>query len=338
MNKLYYLGKAADGYGWGVLNQNLIEALKKYCEVEVCQNPKRHRYDAPIFVPGGDQLQCGKMIRAPMVIGYCVFEMPLGEAAKWNAKRYDWIFTPSEWCANRVRTEAAASHVSCLYQGVDLERFSPQPYDEKRKGFRVFSGGKWEYRKAQDIVIAAMKIFLSQRKDSVLVTMWHNPWPDTMSSMDKSYLIGKEPFEGMDPKKLITIPPASNKQLGRIYAEADVGLFPNRCEGATNMIMMEFMACQRPVIATRATGQGEILDKDYPLALTQGSWDEAGWFNTDVSDLLVHLEKAYNNREDLRALGVKCRKLIEPYTWDATAKQIALKAFGEPSAASHASA
>ncbi len=326
--RLYYLGKPGDGYGWGVANTNLVRELKKLCDVEVCTSD-RNRFDAPVFVPVSDGgLKPDRPIKAPRVLGYGFWEMPIErDRARVNAERFDWIFAGSEWCANRVREATGATNVSALVQGVDLERFTPQPWAENRPGFRVFSGGKYEFRKGQDIVIAAMRIFMSQRKDVALITSWHNPWPETMRSMEQSWLIEpSKPLDGIDPARVVSLPPLANADLPPIYAQADCGLFPNRCEGGTNLVMSEFMACGRPVIASAATGQKELLG-DYPLNLTQGSFDNAGWFNANVSDCLVQLEKLYQNRSLCASLGAVARQKIERHTWRGCAKEIVSRAF-----------
>jgi hypothetical protein len=71
-------------------------------------------------------------------------------------------------------------------QGVDVEIFSPkvrgtrEPRPQRLQGrFVIFSGGKFELRKAQDIAVAAFKAF-SQAYPSakaLLMFSWYNPWP-----------------------------------------------------------------------------------------------------------------------------------------------------------------
>lgn len=328
MNKLYYLGKPSDGFGWGVCNTNLVAALKKHCDVVVCDDDRRNRFDAPVFAPIPDHsLKPGRPLKAPRVMGYAFVEEPLTDAAKVNAEKYDVIFAGSEWCSRRIREQAGANNVVTLIQGIDFERFKPMPYRE-RQGFRVFSGGKYEFRKAQDVVIAAMRLFLDQRKDAILISAWHNPWPETMKTMAQSPLIDHTVGLGELPKeRVFNIPPIPNSRTPEVYAESDVGLFPNRCEAGTNLVMMEYAACGRPVIPAMATGQAELFPADYPLRITQGSYCPAGWFHADVSDCLVQLERAYQNREALRNLGGYCANLMKPHTWDRAAKIIADHAF-----------
>ena len=328
MKRLYYLGKPADGFGWGVCNTNLVAALSKHCEVITDIPTERNRFDAPVFMPLQDGgLRPQRPVKAPKVLGYGFWEMPLDEeAARCNAGRYDWIFAGSEWCANRVRSASGATHVSALIQGVDLERFKPLPR-KGTVGFRVFSGGKYEFRKGQDIVLAAMRVFMTIRQDVVLVTAWHNPWPDTARSMEQSWLINPaEPAAGLPQDRLFMLPQIANAQMPEVYAECDVGFFPNRCEGGTNLVMMEFMACGKPVIATSATGQGEVLAGGC-FKVQQGSYDHAGWFNADVSSCLVELERAYQNRAQLSAMGTQARDSVASYTWERAAKEIAARAF-----------
>ncbi len=38
--------------------------------------------------------------------------------------------------------------------------------------FVVFSGGKLEFRKGQDLAVAAMRIFMQRHSDVVFITAW----------------------------------------------------------------------------------------------------------------------------------------------------------------------
>ena len=42
--------------------------------------------------------------------------------------------------------------------------------------------------------------------------------------------------------------------MPQVYQNTDVGIFPSRCEAGTNLVMMEYMACGKPAIATVGTG------------------------------------------------------------------------------------
>jgi len=317
--KLYYLGQPADGYGWGVANTNLVRALSKYAKV-VVDNSKRDTFDAPVFVPIADSHlnPIRKIKRAPKVLGYCFTEWPIEGEAHRNARQYDVIFAGSTWNVRRLAEKGIPSQA--LVQGVDLDVFKPLP-PSKRKGFVVFSGGKFEFRKGQDYVIAAMKHFMANHGDVVLLTAWHNPWSESMASMKKSWLVGENPLDGLPLDRVISLPPMPNSKMPEVYGMAHIGLFPNRCEAGNNMVMCEFMACARTVIASAETGHRDVLSAGaYPLAT--GDLDPAGWFNPPVSDILAHLEHAYAHRNELVWRGNLCRAFTEQFTWDACAQKI----------------
>ena len=325
--KLYYLGKAEDGFGWGIANTNLIRELSTLCEL-VVDNSSQSKFDAPVFVPVADSsLNPVRRIRSsPRTLGYCFTEWPLTDKAERNARQYDVLFAGSEWNTQKL-LNAGIKQARTLVQGIDFERFKPMPPSD-RKGFVVFSGGKYEFRKGQDYVLRAMRYFMQCRSDVVLVAAWHNPWPQSAASMKNSWLIdAAKPFDGLPLDRVVQIPAIPNEKTPDIYSLAHVGLFPNRCEAGTNLVMCEFMACARPVIATFAHGHKDVLSADSALLLEGGSYDPAGWFNTNTSDIIAKLEYAYAHREEMIERGLKCRQDAEKLSWKKCAEKIVEAAF-----------
>lgn len=327
--KLYYIGQPGEGFGWGIANTNLIKHLKELCEV-VCVPRSQRNFDAPVFAPiQFRDLKPDVPWKAPRVIGYCFTEWPLPENSKRNARAYDIIFAGSMWNVQRLK-DAGIHHVDCLLQGIDASIFYPLPVSTRR-GFIVFSGGKYEFRKAQDYVIEAMRLFMASHNDVVLLASWENQWKESIMSMRQSWLIDFDnPIQGLPEDRIILTPPISNRRTPDLYGQAHIGLFPNRCEAGTNLVMSEFMACSRPVIASYAHGHKDVLEPDYPLLLKTGAFDPAGWFNPEVSDIIAHLEWAYAHREQLESLGGRCHKMTQKLTWQACARKIYEAAFLQP--------
>jgi glycosyltransferase involved in cell wall biosynthesis len=330
--RLYYLGKPEDGFGWGVANTNLIRALGEFCEVSI-DTSGRERFEAPVFAPLDASLKPvgRKRLRGPRVLGYCFTEFPLPFDAARNARQFDTLFAGSAWNVVRLAERGIAAEV--LQQGIDFERFTVQPASE-RKGFVVFSGGKFEFRKGQDYVAAALRHFMAAHPDVTLLAAWHNQWPEAAASMGNSWLLAdwRKPLADLPAERVFQIPPMRNDQTPALYAQAHVGVFPNRCEAGTNLVLCEFMACGRCVIATDRTGQADVLGTDGTdgtdaYRLRNGTWDPAGWFNCNVSDLIAALEHAYRHREELPARGMNCRRLVEKFTWRACAQKIFAAAF-----------
>lgn len=325
MKKLYYLARPGDGFGWGIANTNLVRELSKRCEVVI--DPPGDRFDGPCFVPVADSaLTPLRKVKAPRIIGYCFTEWPLTDKAERNARQYDVLFTGSSWNTDKLR-KAGIKRAETLLQGIDHERFKPQPPSE-RKGFVVFSGGKYEFRKGQDYVIAAMRLFMKMRSDVVLIASWANQWQQSIQTMNKSWLVdATDPMKDIPQDRFINLPLVPNEQLPAVYQLAHIGLFPNRCEAGTNLVMCEFMSCARPVIATFAHGHRDVLDGPGPFHLKSVDYDPAGWFNPNVSDILTHLEHAYTHRDELLERGRQCAELTRHLTWVSCADKVFSAAF-----------
>ena len=74
-----------------------------------------------------------------------------------------------------------------ILQGIDQTIFHPAPKSNMfGDRFVVFSGGKLEYCKGQDIVIAAFKIFQKLDLEALLITVCHNFWPQFMVGIEQT--------------------------------------------------------------------------------------------------------------------------------------------------------
>src|SRR5205807_2656028 len=139
----------------------------------------------------------------------------------------------------------------------------------------------FEYRKGQDLVIRAVKVMQDRHKDVVLVNSWFNMWQQSFETMKLSPHLGMPAVSGnyfdvmkamlqhngLDLSRVITLAPRNNALMARIYRNTDVGVFPNRCEGGTNLVLMEYMAIGKPVVATPTTGHADIVNATNALPI-----------------------------------------------------------------------
>jgi glycosyltransferase involved in cell wall biosynthesis len=117
--------------------------------------------------------------------------------------------------------------------------------------------------------------------------------------------------------------------MARIYQNTDIGLFPNRCEGGTNLVLMEYMACGKPVIAGYSTGHRDIINEQNALLLhparkikvSLDARSNAEWDDYNVDDVVDRLEWAYQHRDQLRPLAEQAGQDLSRYTWKRTADQ-----------------
>jgi glycosyltransferase involved in cell wall biosynthesis len=262
-------------YGWGVHGLNLALELSKRGIVamtsaainpaDIVVDPLRLRTLAP-FIDRSNALQkedmhdavlmtalgndlSGKRTKAP--IGVAVFEKPLSKFGILHATQYDLIVTGSSWNEELLRSRGI-THVKTLMQGVDRTLFHPAPRRGLFPGrFLIFSGGKSEPRKGQDIVVKAFRIFARKHPEAMLVTAWHSPWPHLSEEMD----LDLSEFGS----RVVDVGPVPNGAMAPIYRECDVALFPNRAEGGTNLVAMECIACGVPTILSDRTGHRDLL-------------------------------------------------------------------------------
>lgn len=286
-------------------------------------------------------------LRGTMTVGYTFFEFNLLEA-EWleqSRRHFHRVATGSSWCT-QILGEAGLKDVATVIQGVDPALFSPTAApDEKREfgdKFVVFSGGKFELRKGQDIVIRAFKVLQDRHPDVVLVNAWFNPWPQSMRTMQASKLIRLAPKgqgyvefmnsilidNGIDVGRVLTLPSVPNRAMGRLYRSTDVGLFPNRCEGGTNLVLMEYMACGKPVVAVNSTGHADVINAQNAVVIhcngaqtiSMNGRPAARWPEPDLEDAIAKLEWAYQNRDALRRLGQQAARDMASRTWQSTAR------------------
>ncbi|MDA1272862.1 MAG: glycosyltransferase family 4 protein [Verrucomicrobia bacterium] len=254
------------------------------------------------------------------------------------ARRFDLILGGSTWNSDMLRRRGL-QNVDTLIQGVDLGLFRPiRPKGTAQTPFFIFSGGKIEYRKGQDIVVAAFRKFRERHKEAVLFTAWHNHWPKSIEGIDHKGHVNGSPSVGEDGQLDITnwleangVPKSASYNLGvtpnsfmpAVYAQADVAVFTNRCEGGTNMAAMECLACGVPTILSNNTGHLDIIDEQhcYPL-MDQGSVDLVypykgtdEWGESSVDEVVDALERVYRDRKEAEAKGEAGTRFMQDWTW-----------------------
>jgi len=181
--------------------------------------------------------------------------------------------------------EAGIANCDVLLQGIDPLLFHPGDEEPDDERFILFSGGKFELRKGQDLVLRAFKALQDKYPDLWLVNCWYNLWPESMRLMENSRHIRFEAREGswqevmrrtyelngLDASRIVTCDLMAPELLPELYRRTHLGVFPNRCEGGTNLVLMEYMACGRPAIASYASGHTDVVNEDNALLLKENA-------------------------------------------------------------------
>lgn len=305
-------------HGWGIAGEYLTKEIAKLPHLEGVTLHCIGGHDfRPMNAADWDQLN----------IGYCFFENDV-EALRHTrraAHEWDFIVAGSSWCEYQLRI-GGVRQTATILQGIDPVNFYPAPPRPDDGRFVVFSGGKFELRKGQDLVIAAMRVFMQRHADAYLACSWVNHWPFSLATMGNSSHISFKMTDddclsvlwrtlhenGIPAERVCLLPLVDNSQMRQIYQQTDIGIFPNRCEGGNNMVMCEYMACGRTVIASDATGHADVITKDNAFPLTtytpQVITDSKGqpsaiWHEPSVDELVELLETAYLDRNSCLRKG-----------------------------------
>jgi glycosyltransferase involved in cell wall biosynthesis len=340
-----------DGYGWGVCSRYLIQELSKIRPAQVLGSADGSAENSALkgalfqALTNVDFDAMFPKARAEHNFGYTFFENELTDRSKENAKRYDFVLGGSTWCLERMR-EKGIDNCAVLIQGIDPTLFSPidDPVDPER--FVIFSGGKFELRKGQDLVLRAVKIMQDKYPDVWLVNCWYNLWPASTRLMSYSPHIRFEHREGeswtqtmqrtyetngLDGRRIVTCELMPQGLQRDLFARSDIGLFPNRCEGGTNLVLMEYMACAKPVIVSNTSGHKDIVHAGNALLLNALSpfnlVDAKGtlvgrWQEPSLDEVVAGLEFAYHHRTELKRYGRQAGIDLKQFTWAHSARRL----------------
>ena len=274
-------------------------------------------------------------LRGRRNIAFAFFENNIrDQAAIERAKSWDRLLVGSSW--NRdVCLGLGIKDTTFISQGVDLNKFYPsikQGIPSRR--FVIFSGGKLEYRKGQDLVLIAFKKFNERHPDSLLVTAWQNSWVESAISITRSEHIKFAPEmdkqgsismtkwaidNGLAADSFVDLGWVSNVRLPIILREVDIALFPSRAEGGTNLAAMEAMACGIPCILSANTGHLDLIDTDNCYALTDLKPDQVEpevWSQANVEEIVTKLEQAYTDADDRKQRAEQGAKSMKKLSWE----------------------
>ncbi|MBF0423067.1 MAG: glycosyltransferase family 4 protein [Magnetococcales bacterium] len=364
-------------HGWGVYGLNLVLAmLRRGIRPRLLQPPGRLDLDPlqarlliPVLEDSTDfirvrQLHPERLIRAedtiPLIhsdgrlvfnairfagvnpVGITFFEYAdLDSDGIHQARTLSGIIVGSRWNERILKKKYGLNNVAYVMQGVETSQFFPSG----RRGllserFVVFSGGKLEFRKGQDIVIETFRRFHARHPEALLLTAWSNAWVEAESRFPDRWVAGF-PEEGGDglhrwigqhlPEgSFLDVGMVANPRMGDILREVDVALFPNRCEGGTNLVAMECMATGVPVILSANTGHLDLIDTDRCVIAWQQQRvlspvtgkELTDWGESTVEECLEGLERLHRDRQWGRDIGHRGHRFMADHPWGRQCDQV----------------
>ena len=257
---------------------------------------------------------------------------------------FDLVITGSRWNqSSLVRQGITRSHL--VHQGVDTALFNPEPVPRLlNRSLVIFSGGKLEYRKGQDIVISAFRKLLRKYPDALLIAARGNVGhvglstiaasPHVVGSPERGRVDAISPWleaNGIPRANVFLLPCVVNRQLPHLIKQADIAVFASRCEGGTNLMAMETLACGVPTLISANTGHLDLLamglghalpmsqstlsqvDPQVQRAYGDGSLDL--WGETDPDELFAWWLRIADNRSQWTDLGCRHATALRSLSW-----------------------
>jgi len=175
----------------------------------------------------------------------------------WGLKKARKVFSVSRDLKNRaVKMGVDKDRIITVYNGVDRTVFYPQNKIEARQKFDIppdmtvmLFVGNLETVKGPDVLIDAFHIMKSSITNCRLYLTGAGSLLKHLKEKCRAHGLGKS---------VIFSGPVDHKTMGSWMNTADLLVVPSRNEGVPNVIL-EAMACQIPVVATRVGGIPEVV-------------------------------------------------------------------------------
>jgi glycosyltransferase involved in cell wall biosynthesis len=266
---------------------------------------------------------------------------PLPESEYRKLADFRAVITGSDW-NHRLLCDRGL-FCQRVMQGVDTDLFRYQAKRRFRDRFVVFSGGQLVYRKGQDLLLKAFSIFAQRHADALLITTWRAPWEgrEITSSINAARIC--RPFvpetdmhqaivnwilaNGVAENQFIALGPVANRLMPEVYRESDLAVFPNRCEGGTNLVAMEALSSGVRCAISANTGHLDIIYRDNCIPLLRQKPITDGlnarmleWGESDVEEILDVMQRAYDGTLPLNVADI--RGSMHQHTWENTISQL----------------
>ena len=305
-----------------------------------------------------------KTVKGSIPVGVIAFEniTPSPEAVALMNQKLAGVICVSE-INQRVLQEHGVKNTATIIQGVATDIFSPSLVTPSvvnpavdpspHHPFYIFSGGKLEIRKAQDVVTKVFREILTSIPHAVLVTAWHSSYGADFvkrfngqgtlehpfvydSETEKLDVVASLEANGISSDRVIDLGPVENPDFAAIHRNMHCALFLSKFEGGTNLPAMETIASGVPTVLSAASGHLDLLNISpslTPLAVSQSvtpnfvdkgsgeilSLDQVprfkGWFFPSVSETVKVIDKIYKNYDWARSLALKSAQDLSHYSW-----------------------
>jgi glycosyltransferase involved in cell wall biosynthesis len=198
-----------------------------------------------------------------------------------------------------------ADGVRRIYHGVDLETFHPRNRDVWRGEIRRQTG------LAEDACAALYVGDFQKGLPAAIRALARVPHLHLLAVSASPAGPFRALIDGEGMAERVHLLPATT-QIERYYAAADIFVFPSFYD-SFGMVVTEAMASGLPVVCSMAAGAAELIDDGVNGLVVSDPWD--------ATAMAAAIGRLVGDPELRRRLGAAARRSVEPYTWDAVARQ-----------------
>lgn len=242
----------------------------------------------------------------------------------------DYVFVASQWAKTILENNGIKIPIYISRLGIDPEIFNDNVNNtvKKENAYVFLNIGKWEIRKGHDVLVELFNQAFNKEDNVELWMLNNNPFLNEKET--KAWIdLYKNSKLGDKIKILPRID--SHKNLAKLIALSDCGIFPARAEGWNNEVP-EMFAINKPVILTNYSAHTEYANKDNAYLIDidnlcpaiddkffdgYGNW--ADFSDNQYDQAISHMRYVYNNNIKINPKGLETAKDL---TWDNTAQSI----------------
>jgi glycosyltransferase involved in cell wall biosynthesis len=184
-------------------------------------------------------------------------------------RRAGFVVCISDFCRSQVSRNLDAEQwhkLETVHCGVDTTLYTPEDRVAGREGqLRILTIGRLAAEKGQEHLLSASARLIAQGRDVELTIIGDGPREAALRELANSLGIADR----------VTMPGAVGQdEIRDYYARADVFCLPSFAEGVP-VVLMEAMAMEIPVVATRLMGIPELVDDEQSGLLVAPASEDA---------------------------------------------------------------
>ncbi|ELY37684.1 LPS biosynthesis protein [Natronorubrum tibetense GA33] len=211
----------------------------------------------------------------------------------------DRVFCYTETDRDRLRNWNVNTEVRIIPNGIDTDRFAPDPEIDRKK--QILFVARLKYNKGAQFLLEAFSTLADEFSDYSIKIVGDGPMREKLPSIAAELGVRDcVSFTGELP----------NHELPRHYNESELFVLPSLNEGLPRTVL-EAMACETPVITSDLEQLGPVVEGAGYTVPTEST--EA------LAERLDDLLGSEERREGFGKTGRK--KVIESYSWDDTVRE-----------------